>query len=140
MRLGTKIRKDGRFIRISQDKVDIMRRAKQEGYSLREVSVSLNVAKSTVSLYTRDLFYHPNRIYQTEEEARNAVYQRNIGKDHTKYRKCIDCGDKIRNEHVRCLKCNLVYQRESGNLQKWVESGVSTQFQLGNLGYQLRSR
>jgi len=127
------MRRDGKFTRLSKSKITIMREAKTAGYSLSEIASSLSVAKSTVSLYCRDLYSHPNRVYETEEEARLAIYLRSLDKDHTKKQNCIDCGKIIRNEHTRCLKCNLEYQLNTGELEKFINSGIPTRRKASQL-------
>ncbi len=123
-----KKRSDKLFSRISASVVCTMRDMKRDGLSLREISDELLIAKSTVSVYCRDLFDHPSRIYFTEEDCRNAVVQRGIGMDHCRYRLCLDCGLKIRNEHLRCAACSLAYQTETGEVARFVEAGKETRF------------
>lgn len=130
--ITNKPRSDGRFTPIPEAKVELMRKAKKDGYSLREISNVFSVAKSTVSYYCRDLFWHPNRLYETEEDAREAIILRGIGKDHNKYKPCIDCGMPIRNSNTRCLKCNLGYQKSSGELYDFITSGIPTRFKTNN--------
>lgn len=125
-------RQDGRFTKIPPEKVALIRQAKQDGYSLSDIRRVFEVAKSTASLYCRDIFWHPNRKYYTEDEAREAVMLRTLGTDHSKYRSCVACGSNIRNEHIRCLACNLAYQESSGERQMFIESGVTTRYQTGN--------
>ena len=57
-------------MRISQSIVDSMRKDKSNGLSLDYISRTYNVAKSTASLYCRDLYNYSSRVYQTQEEAR----------------------------------------------------------------------
>lgn len=121
-------REDSRFIRIPKSKVILMREAKKAQYSLSEIALAFHVGKSTASLYCRDLFQHPSRRYDTEEEAREVIRLRGIGKDHRIYRNCVDCGTRIGNEHIRCLKCNLEYQENTGERDMFIESGKLSQF------------
>lgn len=124
----TKSRTDGRFTRIPSSKVFLIREAKRSGYSLLEIANEYNIGKSTASLYCRDLFYDPQRIYETEEEARLVVYLRNVGKDHNTYKGCLDCGRAIRNSQVRCLECNLAHQVAIGGIDNLVLRGEVYRF------------
>lgn len=125
------VRKDGRFTRIPSDKVLLIREAKCSGCSLQEIANMYQVCKSTASLYCRDLFYDSQRIYETEEKARLVIYLRGIGEEHSIYKHCLDCGKTIRNEHTRCLKCNLAHQ---------VVTGVTKKLALGGVEYQFRTK
>ena len=127
------MRKDGRFTRIPSSEVELIRDAKRKNYSLRDISQVFSVAKSTVSYYCRDLFDDPQRIYLTEKEAREVITLRTVGKDHNAYHECIDCSRKIRNKHTHCLTCSLSFQKVSGERDKWITSGISTRFQVGNI-------
>jgi len=126
------MRADKRFTRIHTSKVILMRQAKIDGYSLREIGETLEVAKSTISLYCRDLYWYPTRVYETEQEARDAITMRGVGTDHSKYHYCSQCGRKVRNEHQRCLKCNLSYQLEEGERARWIIGGIPHRFIKGN--------
>lgn len=126
-------RKDKLFTRKPDDMINAMREAKINGASLKEITEAFDIAKSTASLYCRDLFWHPNRIYQTEGEARDAVAMRGIGTDHSIYRKCLDCGGTIRNENKRCLSCNLKQQAVNGVLDALVILGSKHRFQEKSL-------
>ena len=122
------MREDGRFTRIPSLKVELIRNAKRENYSLREISQAFDVAKSTASYYCRDLFDDPQRVYQTEEEAREVIALSGVGKDHNAYHSCVDCGRTVRNKHTRCLVCNLNFQETSGERERWIEAGIPTRF------------
>jgi len=123
-----KKRKDGLFTRLPQFLIKDIREAKLRGYSLREIAEAYQVAKSTASLYCRDLYDDPQRIYQTEEEAREIIALRGLGKDHNVYHLCIDCGKTIRNTPIRCLHCNLTYQKLNGELAAFVKRGEPYRF------------
>lgn len=124
-------RKDGLFTRISAEKVAAMRQMKKEDFSLQDIAQKYHVAKSTVSIYCRDLFDHPKRIYQTEEEIRDVIFKRGIGKNHDAYHKCA-CGVKIRRDHQRCLTCRKKYEKESGTLDRFFQGGVAHRFKAGD--------
>ena len=126
-------RGDELFTRVTASVVREMRAMKRDGASLSEISDALGVAKSTASVYCRDLFDHPSRVYLTEDDYRDAVLQRGLGKDHCKYRSCVGCGRKIRNEHTRCAACNLVYQMETGEVERFVAAGEAARFQCDPL-------
>jgi hypothetical protein len=121
-----KIRKDNKFTRLPQWKIDNIREWKLRGYSLREISKYYGVAKSTASLYCRDLFFNPMRKYQSESEIREAIALKGKGTDHAKYHQCVDCGETIRNTNKRCLACLITYQSLNGDREKWIESGKPT--------------
>ena len=101
----------------------MMRDDKLEGWSLRDIAERHGVSKSTVSMYCRDLYTDPRRVYETEEEAREAVIQRGHGRSHSKYHPCVDCGKSIRNEYTRCEDCNQVEAWASGKMQRFIDSG-----------------
>lgn len=126
------MRKDGRFIQLPGTTVDRIRKAKQDGYSLRDIETAFGIARSTASLYCRDLFWYPGRLYETEEQAREAVALRGFGRDYAKYHHCVDCGKRIRNKHVRCLTCNLTFQDVSGERARFMEASIATRFALKN--------
>ena len=70
---------------------------KREGYSLLDIAVKMGIAKSTASLYCRDVFYYPGRKYSTEAENRRTIYLRCIGKSHHSR------GEK--RDHHRSIQC-----------------------------------
>lgn len=57
---------------LSPDTVEQIRQAKRDGMPLLAISKKFGCAKSTASLYCRDLFDHPNQMYKTERTARQA--------------------------------------------------------------------
>jgi len=95
---------------ISQSTITQIRKAKTEGYSLNDIAKSYNVAKSTASLYCRDLFDDPRRIYQTEEDARTIMA---LHQTHTYY-PCPNCGKIIRKDRKLCKSCDNL-RRQFGN-------------------------
>jgi len=124
-------RKDGLFTRIPAKKIAAMRQMKEEGFSLGDIALKLHVAKSTVSIYCRDIFDHPKRIYQTEQEIRDVVFKRGVGKNHEAFHRCA-CGAKIRRQHKRCLSCRRKYEKESGELDKFIQGGIANRFKAGD--------
>lgn len=125
----TGTREDKLFSRLPSDIIIRIREAKQYGYSLSDIANTFHIAKSTASLYCRDLFWYPNRIYGAEQEMRDAIAERGKGKVHSIYHPCIDCGETIRNERARCLKCLLIYQRLNGELESLIKLGEAYRFQ-----------
>ncbi len=126
--MKTIIRKDGLFTKLPSARIQLIREAKRDGCSLGEISQVFSIAKSTASYYCRDLFWHPQRVYQTEKEARLIIALRGAGKDHSKYHTCINCGKSIRNEFTRCLQCNLNEQEQNGQRKRWIIGGIPTRF------------
>ena len=83
--------------KIAQHIIDQIRRAKRDGSSLKEVAARFHISKSTVSTYCRDLFQHPQRIYETEADTRARLYQRS--------------------------KANKIRYRQDGRSQSWSKFG-----------------
>jgi len=95
--------------KLSTQTVEAIRQAKLEGLSLREISKTFRCAKSTASLYCRDVFNYRGRIYGTEAVARKAIVDRNRGICRRyPVHGCLDCQKLIRLEHTRCLHCQTV--------------------------------
>lgn len=107
-----------------------MRQAKVDGMSLTDISKTYGVAKSTVSLYCRDLYTYPTRKHQTETECRRLIMMRGSGKSHEGKlkNKCLDCGKPIRSDNHRCSKCYKVYQQDSGQIESLIAYGSKTRF------------
>lgn len=124
-------RKDGLFTRLPSSKINAIRQDKLNGYSLNEISLRHGVSKATASLYCRDLFYYPGRVYQTEAEYREAILLRKIGTDHNKYKLC-KCGAIIRNKPERCSKCLIEHNKTTGEIARFVESGIPCRFHIGD--------
>jgi len=104
-----------------------IRTLKKEGVSLRLLAQKFGLAKSTVSLYCRDVFWGPHRKYDSEAEARASIYERTkalrqergiSGWDtwrgrHRLTKQCPDCGKYIRSESKRCKEC---YGKQQQNI------------------------
>lgn len=110
---------------LPQSKIESIRNAKREGMSLQDISKTFGCSKSTASLYCRDLFYHPSRKYNTEEQARQIPIERRKGKlrrrypsDYNRKRKlysCVSCGNLISRKGHLCLKCYTAKLIEATN-------------------------
>jgi len=88
-------------LRLKQALVKSIREDKAVGLSLKEVALRNNVSANTVSTYCRDLFWHPHRIYQTEEDVRAANQQHNIDNRHP----CKLCGKLVWGLAEYCWSC-----------------------------------
>jgi hypothetical protein len=100
--------------KLSDRLIKLIRTSKINGFSLSEISNQYHVAKSTASIYCRDLFYYPGRKYKTEQEFRQGILDRQRGKDHHGYHPCIDCSKMIGdNRHMRCRECYLKIVRSN---------------------------
>ena len=105
---------------LSTEIVEQIRQGKREGLSLKTLAIKFHCCKSTVSLYCRDLFYHPRRKYRSEYEARRIPFIRR--KDlprkkypHSKARKlypCVVCGYLIRRTNCLCIRCYTLKRAE----------------------------
>jgi len=108
------------------DKVKRMRAMKSAGKSLLEIADCVGCSVSTVSLYCRDLYTHPARVYATEELARERIVEnartpeRKEAKCAYAARKgpdkghgiCIDCGKRINRRYGYCPEHNMAYRKE----------------------------
>ena len=79
--------------------IEAMRRDKHSGLSLLQLSLKYKVAKSTASLYCRDLYNNPQRIYKTGKDARQRIVA------NRKRYPCIKCGTLCKREGGLCAKC-----------------------------------
>jgi hypothetical protein len=99
--------------------VNRIREAKKQGHSLLEIANKYGVAKSTVSLYCRDLFNNSQRVYPTKEIATKA-----IGYKHSQ--PCERCGKPASNNHAMCSPCRLDYRRTENDNPKCIYCGGCT--------------
>ena len=94
---------------LNPELVRLIREAKARGDSLLDIAKKHGVSKSTVSLYCRDLFEHPKRIYLTERACRQnlVVRQRSHPRSPDKRVPCKGCGASIRADGKTqlCIKC-----------------------------------
>lgn len=96
-----------------------IRQAKLDGKSLKQIAEMFGCAKSTASLYCRDVFEHPNRLYQSEQDARAAILrgnQLNPNRSRGTYRTyypCIECGKLIRRNGSRCIVCHSTERKRA---------------------------
>lgn len=118
---------------LPKETVDEIRKLKHDGVSSRELAERFNCAKSTISLYCRDVFYHYGRKYSSEKDARQIPILKRKGKprkrspsDSPEYRRlhyhykenrklypCSMCNTSlIRKEGGICIKCHRQKQRE----------------------------
>ena len=118
--------------KLSPELIRLIRVAKSSGRSLTDISRQYHVARSTISIYCRDLYDDPQRKYETEAEFRHNLVLKGKGKNHNKYHPCIDCGAKIRNNRTRCYSCNIEYQRMNGHIDKLISLGTNTRFGEGH--------
>ena len=95
---------------ISNTTVNLIRQAKIKGYSLNDIAKWFCISKSTVSLYCRDLYDDPRRIYQTQEEARAMGFLHST----IIFYPCPECGKQIRKERKLCKNCDTI-RRQIGN-------------------------
>lgn len=100
--------------RITQSQIELIRQAKINGYSLNEISKLYHIAKSTISLYCRDLYDDIRRQYPTEEDARQRISEQS--KTNMHYKKCPNCGKRIRIYYTLCQKCSGTLQHQNGLL------------------------
>lgn len=117
--------------RLPKSLVSRIRADKKLGMSLLDIHDKYGIAKSTASLYTRDLYRHPLRKY-TEEEYRRIIYLRGVNKNHEAWHNCIDCGKLIRKRANRCMGCSLIY--EKSRIEFYKKCGAKTGFYIGNKG------
>lgn len=112
--------------------VSEIRRLKHAGASLRELAVQFGCAKSTVSLYCRDLFEYPRRKYHSEKEARQLPILNRRGKPRKRYPsdsaehrrlhrrryghkpiyKCANCGSPVWRKGSLCIICYRQREKE----------------------------
>ena len=80
-----------------------IKKEKADGTSLKTLAEKYHLAKSTVSLYCRDVFDHPLRKYSTEKEAREAIRSK-------KLHKCANPSCNNLTTKTHCLSC---YRRQT---------------------------
>jgi len=114
--------------------IEDIRNRKRGGESLKQISKELGIAKSTASLYCRDLFEYRGRKYQTEKEARQIPIQNRKGKPRKKYpsdykkyprqhgkRKLYPCrngcGNMITRNGSLCIQCYNKKRIELANIR-----------------------
>jgi hypothetical protein len=95
-------------IAIDNEIVSKIRDMKAKGQSLLFISRELKIAKSTVSLYCRDMFEHPKRRYPTRAIALKAIKQ--------SVKKCPTCDTIIRKCRPMCKKCLAAYFKRDNPL------------------------
>ncbi len=90
-----------------------MRRLIIRGYNLREISAITSRPKSTISLYCRDLYEHPQRKFKTEQEARQRIVERARG--HRVYQRhpCPICHAMMATNSRCCIRCYQIQQKTS---------------------------
>ena len=112
--------------------IELIRKRKSDGFSLADIAKEFGCAKSTTSLYCRDLFYHPLRKYATEKDARQIPIDGRKGKPHKKYPRdtlkeylrkmvpCVKCGKprQCRSESGLCIVCHRLKRRENARYQR----------------------
>ena len=77
-----------------------IRKEKADGASLKTLAEKYHLAKSTISLYCRDVFDHPLRKYSSEKEAREAIRMK-------KLHKCANPSCNNLTTKTHCLSCYL---------------------------------
>jgi len=88
-----------------------IRKEKADGASLKTLAEKYHLAKSTISLYCRDVFDHPLRKYSTEKEAREAIRSK-------KLHKCANPSCNNLTTKIHCLSCYLGRQTPNAPIRK----------------------
>lgn len=86
--------------RLTEKEISLIRSLKSSGLSLKYIAAKVGCSRSTVSIYTRDLFDDPQRIYKTREE-----FIQSRGKLASTKGACSDCGKLVKITSERCKKC-----------------------------------